>query len=151
MINKTKLKDIFIKKKLIFNKCDIDDGEGFYPMLYNETNLNKLMTIRFKSAQENLNFKPFCVSNKKENFDYYMVNIIFYPIPHKNNIAWIQYNGHAIMGFDNNNGLDILKSLNEESKIDGVFILNSSGRIVYPVTYNSTYRVLGQLPDEIFI
>ena len=54
------------------------------------------------------------------------------------------------MGFDDNNGLEILKSLNEDSKIDGVFILNSGCRIVYPVTYNSTYRVLGQLPDEIF-
>jgi hypothetical protein len=141
MINKNKLKDIFLKKILIFNKFDIDDNEGFYPMLYNEINLNKI-----KSP----NYKPFSGSNKQNQFNYYTINIYFYPIQYKDNIAWIQYNGHVIMGFDDNNGLEILKSLNEDSKIDGVFILNSGGRIIYPVTYNSTYRVLGQLPDEIF-
>ena len=146
MINKNKLKKIFIKKNLIFNKFDIEDGEGFYPILYNETNLNKIK----KKYQENLNYTSFISSNKQNQFNYYMINIYFYPIQYKDNIAWIQYNGHAIMGFDDNNGLEILKSLNEDSKIDGVFILNSGGRIVYPVTYNSTYRVLGQLPDEIF-
>lgn len=145
MINTNKLKDIFIKKTLIFNKCDIDDNEGFYPILYNEMNLNKL-----KYPQENLNNKPFNSSNKQSHFNYYMINIYFYPILYKGNIAWIQHNGHVIMGFDDNNGLEILKSLNEDSNMDGVFILNSRGRIIYPVTYNSTYRVLGQLPDEIF-
>ena len=145
MINTNKLKDIFIKKKLIFNKHDIDDGEGFYPILYNETNLDKL-----ESFQEKFNYKPFSSSNKQFQFNYYVIDIFFSPMLYKGNIAWIQNNGNVIIGFDNNNGLEILKSLNEDSKIDGVFILNSGGRIVYPVTYNSTYRVLGQLPDEIF-
>ena len=145
MINKNKLKDIFIKKTLIFNKCDIDDNEGFYPILYNETNLNKL-----ESFQENSNYKPFSSSNKQSQFNYYVIDIFFSPMLYKGNIAWIQNNGNVIIGFDNNNGLEILKSLNEDSKIDGVFILNSGGRIVYPVTYNSTYRILGQLPEKIF-
>lgn len=140
MINKNKLKDFFIKKILIFNKFDIDDNEGFYPILYNEINLNKI-----KSS----NYKPFSGSNNQNQFNYYTINIYFHPIQYKDNIAWMQYNGHVIMGFDDNNGLEILKSLNEDSKIDGVFILNSGGRIIYPVTYNSTYRVLGQLPDKI--
>ena len=75
MINKNKLKDVFIKKKLIFNKNDIDDNEGFYPILYNETNLNKINLLH-----ENLNYKPFSVSNKQNKFNYYMINIYFSPI-----------------------------------------------------------------------
>lgn len=118
-----------IKKKLIFNKSYLDNNEGFYPMLYNEMNLHKIYY------------------NKE---DYYIINVYFYPIIYINNIAWIQYNGNVIIGFDNNDGLDILKALNKESNLDGIYILNSGGRIVYPVTYNSTYKVLGQLPDEIF-
>lgn len=127
--------DNYVIKKLIYNKNDIDNKDGFYPILYNEYNLNKIY------YNEN-------IINK---FNYYIIDIYFYPIRYTfNNIAWVQLNSHVIIGFDNNNGLELLKSLNNDSGIDGVFIINSGGRIIYPVTYNSSYRVLGQLPDEIF-
>jgi hypothetical protein len=118
---------IKIYKKLIFNKNDFNNNEGFYPILYNEYNLNKIY-------------------NKLDTFNGYSIKIYFYPIIYlNNNIAWVQLNGNVIIGFDDNNGLELLKSLNDESGIDGVFIINSGGRIIYPVIYNSPYRVLGQL------
>ena len=49
------------------------------------------------------------------------------------------------MGFEDDNGLIILNKLNRFVKDYGIepfSILNSGGRIVFPTTYNSTYRIL---------
>ena len=120
-----------IPKKLILNESDIQSGDGFYPILYNNKNIYKILG---QNASLSI---------------YHTVEIYFYQIKYFSYNAWVQYNGNVITGFDNTDfGLELLNSLNSHSNTDdATIILNSGGRVIYPITYNSTYRILQQYPD----
>ena len=61
-----------------------------------------------------------------------------------NTLAWMQNDNSVIYGFDGIHGLQLLVSLNQEAKVDCKWIVNCGGRVIYPGTDNSTYRVLAQ-------
>lgn len=124
--------DIIIDVNLIFNKNDIDSGEGFYPFVYNN--------------------KEIMTNSIKEN--YYLVKIYFNLIKYKNMNAWVQMNGNVIIGIEKTKGLELLKYLNsklENTDNEAILVMNSGGRIIFPITYNSTFRILEQNSNYTFL
>ncbi len=112
------MNDIIIKTKLYYKKSDMVTGEGFYPIIREINNVD---------------------------YDFFMINFVLKHDYINKNYFWYQMNGNVIMGFEDDNGLIILNKLNRFVKDYGIepfSILNSGGRIVFPTTYNSTYRIL---------
>ena len=124
--------EIIIDVNLIFNKNDLDSGQGFYPFVYDN---KEMMTNSF-------------------NENYYLVKIYFNLIKYKKMNTWVQMNGNVIMGIEKNKGLALLKYLNsklENKNDEAILVMNSSGRIIFPITYNSTYRTLEQNSNYTFL
>lgn len=123
---KIKQNEINVNVLLYYNKRDIESGEGFYPYLY----LDKV--------KESINYMG--------DNDIYKITVSFYSVKTKEGkYIWIQSTFCSIIGFDGDNGRDLLLHLNLEGLRNGQYILNSGGRIVYPPTKNSTFRVLEQV------
>ncbi len=125
-INKNKQNEICVCVKLYYNKRDIELGEGFYPCLY------------IDKVRESKNYES----------DKYIceINVMFDLIKDcsgKN--MWRQINFNSIIGFEDDNGKDILNYLNLNSLKYGCYIINSGGRIVHPTTQNTTFRILNNL------
>lgn len=107
---------IIITRKLYFNKKEREEGEGFYPM-----------------------FNP-PLQIYKEN-EYQQISVSF---ELKKGTEWHQRNRSVIYGLEGINGPQLLVSLNNEAKVNGYKIFNSGGRQIFPVTANSTFRILNQ-------
>jgi hypothetical protein len=118
--------NFIISVNLIFNKEEFDLGNGFYPLLYTTNNINKII-------------------NDKININkYYYITTEFKFIDIINTNGWIQLSGNVIYGFNNYNGLEVLNYINNTFNKNGIFILNSGGRMIYPIPYNSTFLILGE-------
>jgi hypothetical protein len=123
---KVKHNEININVLLYYNERDIELNEGFYPCLY----LNKV--------RESKNYVSDC--------DIYKITVSFDSFKNKDGkYIWIQTSYCSITGFDGDNGKDLLIYLNLYGLRNGLYILNSGGRIIYPPTKNSTFRVLEQV------
>ena len=115
---------------LYYNKRDIELSEGFYPCLY----LNKVRESK----------------NYLNDGDIYKITVSFDSVKNKDGkYIWIQNSFSSIIGFDGDNGKDLLIHLNLCGLRNGLFILNSGGRVVYPPTKNSTFRVLEQINQNL--
>jgi hypothetical protein len=113
-------KDIIIIKKMYYDEYDKLYGDGFYPKLTPDG----IGICSCKTA---------------------LISFKLIKYPSEPEFVWIQNDGSVIYGFDRNYGIQLLHSLNQEAKVDAKRILNSAGRIIYPVIYQfSTYRVISQ-------
>ena len=77
--------------------------------------------------------------------------ITFKLITFNNRKGWVQISNSVIYGFDGINGVILLATLNEEASSDASVIINSGGRIIYPTTDNTTYRILKKKDENRFI
>lgn len=91
-------------------------GDGFYPRLSPSASASSKRTVLFTLQM----------------FD--------------NRLSWCQKSGPAIIGFDDNIGVQLLVSLNMEGgHCHATRIVNSGGRTIFPRGPNSTYRILKQI------
>ena len=106
-----------ITRKMYFDEYVKSYGDGFYPQLFLPDEGYFISTdIEFRLEDES----------------------------GSGSYVWIQSNNSAIYGFDGIYGIQLLVSLNNEARVNATKILNIAGRIIYPRTENSTYRILDQ-------
>jgi len=112
--------DIIIKKKMYYDEYEKIYGDGFYPKL----TPRGIGICTCKNTT--ISFKLIVYKSNQE-------------------CAWIQIDNSVIYGFDGNNGIKLLHSLNKEANVQASSIFNCGGRIIYPVIpYLSTYRAISQ-------
>lgn len=73
------------------------------------------------------------------------LHISFRLINYGNKLSWIQQDKSVIYGFTESTGSQVLELLNRKGNVDGLQILNSGCRIIYPITRNSTFYILRSL------
>jgi hypothetical protein len=107
------LNEIILSRKLYFDKCTKEFGDGFYPVYWNNNS-------RFGNH-----------------------TIILFQLSQKYPTMWRQVNESVIYGLDDNTGIELLASLNREANVNVPCIVNSSGRRIYPTDLlNTTYRMM---------
>jgi hypothetical protein len=70
------------------------------------------------------------------------IYISFYLKEINNEYYWVQKDKSVIYGFTHKNGKELLSCLNQEIEVKAKYILNSGGRIIYPISDNATYYIL---------
>ena len=102
-----------INRLLYYDTNDTRSGEGFYPRV-----------------------SPHFTNSITKT------HVIFYVTEFNGRTVWCQKNGPVIMGLEGNIGIQLLVALNMEARTNATQIINSGGRLVFPKTYNSTFRIL---------
>lgn len=74
--------------------------------------------------------------------NYTEIQILFKLAIINNELVWAQYSKSVIYGFVGPYGLEILLHLNDKANVKATKIINSGGRIIFPTTKNTTYRLL---------
>jgi len=117
--NETNKDSIIIIKQMYYDEYEKVYGDGFYPQMQPFGNI---------------------CSCKKTIISFKLINHLY-----NGDLTWVQIDNSVIYGFDGASGIQLLYSLNKESKIYAKKILNLGGRIIYPkIPELSTYRVLSQ-------
>jgi len=111
----TGYKEIALTRKMYYDKWEKENGDGFYPQL-------SVMTKQpGNSDSTHISFRW---SSRFPD-------------------VWNQVSGSVIYGLDGDNGLDLIKSLNDEANVCADRISNWGGRIIYPPNLkNTTYKIM---------
>jgi len=104
-----------VQMKMFYDPYEKDFGDGFYPYLH-------VLRINIKDIKE--------------------IIITFKTVLYNRDLSWIQNTGSVIYGLDGNVGEELLFRLNKECDINAKNILNCGGRVIYPYTRNSTFKIL---------
>jgi len=105
---------IIITQKMYYNYQEKEFGIGFYPQI------TPLYGNIFKII--NIDFQLFWQTDKI--------------------LGWRQKSGSVIYGLIKKHGIELLQSLNKSANVDAQIITNAGGRIVFPISYNSTFYIL---------
>ena len=108
--------DIILERKMYYNK-ELNDSTGFYPQL-----IKPKKDATSQICEIYISFKLF---NYKINTP-----------------GWQQYNCSVIYGFTKENGSELLESLNTEANVNAIVITNSGGRIIFPISYDTTFYIM---------
>jgi len=104
-----------VQIKMFYDPYEKDFGDGFYPYLH-------VLRINVNDVKE--------------------IHINFKTVLYNRSLSWIQNSCSVIYGLDGNVGEELLFRLNKEGNIDAKNILNCGGRVIYPYTRNSTFKIL---------
>jgi len=92
--------------------------------------------------RETLGFYPTLVDSLEKTLNKTLISIHFRLFQNKGEYFWQQVTGPVIFGFIKRHGEELLRSLNEEANVTAIIIRNSGSRIIFPVTYHTTFYIL---------
>ena len=100
----------------------------------------------YYDSYDNDGFYPQLVPSEK--FTYNNNTVILFQLILSNNIHyWIQKSNSVIYGFDGIYGIQLLYSLNKEANVNATKIINCGGRVIYPTSENTTFRLMSNLQN----
>jgi len=103
--------------------------------------LERIMACDSYKRKE-IGFYPVLVDSLEKTNNKTLISIHFRLFKNKNEYFWQQMTGPVIFGFIKRHGEELLRSLNEEANVTAIIIRNSGSRIIFPVTYHTTFYIL---------